>query len=168
MKSRIALSGLRSVFNSTLSELYSIEVAQADILAEVIPHISNPNLVEILKKHELETLSQIDKVKSILESLDLPSLEQKSKTIMAFYKEVEEALKNFDKGEELDLKIAASLRKVEHFEVGSYGTARIFAAHLDEHFAYSILEGIWKEEINADKNIESFILEFCKVGMAIG
>lgn len=52
-----------------------------------------------------------------------------------------------------DAGLILAAQKAEHYEIASYGTLRIFAAHMGEEEIQSILEKILENEKETDVNL---------------
>jgi ferritin-like metal-binding protein YciE len=68
-------------------------------------------------------------------------------------KEGEEIMKGTEKGPQRDAGIISAAQKVEHYEIASYGTLKMFATTLGLDDAAAILQDILEEEKTADETL---------------
>jgi ferritin-like metal-binding protein YciE len=98
-----------------------------------------------------ETKGHIDRLERIFDIMDEKATATHCSGIEGILKEGEELLSEHAKGLVKDAAIIAETQKVEHYEIGCYGTARAHAKELDMTEIAEILKETLDEEINADK-----------------
>jgi ferritin-like metal-binding protein YciE len=146
-------SQLMELFENELKDIYWAEKALTKALPKMAKNASNPELVEAIENHLLETEGQIAKLEEVFQSIDKKAVAKKCEAMAGLVKEGEEIMKDTKKGPQRDAGIISAAQKVEHYEIASYGTLRTFASVLGLDIAVQLLDEILDEEKNADSTL---------------
>jgi ferritin-like metal-binding protein YciE len=144
-------SVLMTLFENELKDIYWAEKALVKALPKMMKKASSDQLIEALENHLEETEGQVTKLERVFELIGKKAVAKKCEAMDGLIKESEEIMKESEEGAMRDAGIISAAQKVEHYEIASYGTLRVFARtlNLDEEVA-SILDEILEEEKNAD------------------
>ncbi len=144
------LENLRDLFEESIQDLYSAETQIIEALPKMAKRATSAKLKQALEMHLKETEAQKERLEEICEKLDIDPDGKFCKATEGLIKEATELLNEDTSPEVLDAGIIAAAQKVEHYEIASYGTARVFAMHLGESEIQSLLEATLEEEKEAD------------------
>lgn len=143
------VTGLRQLFETQLTELYSAEKAFTGTLPKMIQNASSGELTDTLKQHLSITQDHLTRCEDVLTSLKLPSHVKTPETMKGLMSETKDLMKTTT-GSVRDAGIISAAQKVKHYEIASYGTLAAFARQLGETNVASILEESLAEEKVAD------------------
>ncbi len=144
------LENLRDLFEESIQDLYSAETQIIEAMPNVAAKVTNRRLKQALESHLKETEAQKERLEEICDKLDIDPEGKFCKATEGLIKEAKELLSEDTTSEVLDAGIIAAMQKIEHYEIASYGTARVFAMHLGESEIQSLLEATLEEEKEAD------------------
>lgn len=139
-----------------LQDLYSAENQVLEALPKMADAASNDELKKAFKEHKKQTQEHVSRLEKALDALGKkPDTSVKCKGMEGLIKEGEELLKKKDKiaQEVLDVALIEAAQKVEHYEIGSYGSAVTYAELLGEEEVAQILEDTLGEEESTDAHL---------------
>lgn len=145
-----AADGLRELFVDCLKDIYWAEKALTKALPKMAKNATTESLVLALKEHAEVTKEQVEKVARVFEMIGEKAVAKKCEAMEGLIKEGEEIMESTEIGPVRDAGIIAASQKIEHYEIASYGTLRVFAKTLGEDEAAGLLEEILDEEKQAD------------------
>ena len=145
--------GLRDLFVYELKDLYWAEKALTKAIPKMIKNVTSGELADALTGHLDETIGQVTRLEEVFSMLNEKAVAVKCEAMTGLIKEIEELMKETDKGEVRDTGIALAGQKVEHYEIATYGTLFSYAKTLGEHDIAALLESTLKEEKDADKKL---------------
>jgi ferritin-like metal-binding protein YciE len=142
------------LFVNELQDMYSAEYQITESLPHLIKSAFHSDLKEALTKHLNETEQQVVRLEQVFSLLDLPHKKKLCKGMEGILKEGEELISHKTPSTVLDATIIASVQKVEHYEIASYGTLCSFAKHLNlkSNIGSLLVENL-NEELAADKKL---------------
>lgn len=146
-------SQLMKLFEDELKDIYWAEKALTKALPKMVKNATAPELIEALENHLAETEKQVEKLEEIFELIEKKAVAKKCEAMAGLIKEGEEIMKDTQKGSQRDAGIISAGQKVEHYEIATYGTLRVFAQTLGLEEAASILAEILEEEKAADETL---------------
>lgn len=146
-------SKLMQLFEEQLKDMYWAEKALVKAIPKIVKNVSSEELVDLIQDHLGETESQVEKVERVFQSFGKKAVEKKCEAMDGLIKEAEEIMRTSDKGAMRDAGIIAAIQKIEHYEIATYGTLRSFAQTLGLTESTALLEGILKEEKDADEKL---------------
>lgn len=145
-----AAEGLRELFVDCLKDIYWAEKALVKALPKMAKNATTESLIVALKEHAEVTKEQVEKVARVFEIIGERAVAKKCEAMEGLIKEGDEIMEGTEAGPVRDAGIIAASQKIEHYEIASYGTLRVFAKTLGEDEAASLLEEILNEEKEAD------------------
>lgn len=146
-------SKLMKLFEMELKDIYWAEKALTKALPKMIKQTTSGELSDALQSHLNETEEHVKRVESVFQLLEKKSQAQKCKAMAGLIDEAEEIMDDCDEGVMRDAGIIAAGQKVEHYEIGSYGTLIEYARTLGLPHAKELLEQTLQEEKAADKKL---------------
>ena len=146
---------LHDAFIDELRDLYNAEKQITKALPKMIKAANAAPLADAFQSHLKQTEGQIKRLEQVFESLGEPV---KSKTCdgMAGILEEGKSLmeEDFDEAT-MDACLIAAAQKVEHYEIGSYGTVIAWAEAMGHNEAARLLKATLDEEETTDEKLSS-------------
>lgn len=164
------LRTLKDLLVDQLKDLYDAEEQLTKALPKLAKAATSPELREAFQHHFGETEGHVKRLKQVFTQLGSKAEAKHCKAMEGLIKEGEEILKQKSSANPavLDAGLIAAAQKVEHYEIGSYGTARSFAKLLGEDEAAELLQETLDEEGEADKTLTSIAENSINVEAAEG
>lgn len=121
-------------------------------------------LIKAFDKHLEESKLHIERLESIFSILEVKAEAKKCEAMAGILKEAESIIEDTDRDTMTrDAGLILAAQKVEHYEIATYGTLRIFAKQMGHTDIYDILSETLKNEKDTDVALtvlaESFINE---------
>jgi ferritin-like metal-binding protein YciE len=146
---------LHDAFLDELRDLYNAEKQITKALPKMIKAANAAPLADAFQSHLKETEGQIKRLEQVFESLGEPA---KSKTCDGMAGIIEEGKdlmsEDFDEAT-MDAALVAAAQKVEHYEIGSYGTVIAWAEAMGHDEAVRLLKMTLEEEEATDEKLSS-------------
>ncbi len=161
-----AATGLRSLFEDMLKDIYWAEKALTKALPKMAKNATSPELQEALQEHLAVTQEQVERLDQVFEALGKPARAKKCVAMEGLIKEGEEIMQETEKGMVRDAGIIAGSQKIEHYEIASYGTLCSFAKTLGEDEVMGLLEQTLNEEKEADQLLTQVAESAVNIGAA--
>lgn len=164
-KSKLEVAqGIRDLFTDELKDIYWAEKALVKALPKMIKNASSDELILALTEHLEVTLVQVNRLEEVFVSIDVKPQAKKCETIEGLIKEANEIMQNTSKGIVRDAGIILAGKKVEHYEIATYGALYSFAKILGEEDAASLLRETLNEEKEADEKLFEIAESFVNAG----
>lgn len=164
-KSKLEVAqGIRDLFTDELKDIYWAEKALVKALPKMIKNASSDELILALTEHLEVTLVQVNRLEEVFASIDIKPQSKKCETIEGLIKEANEIMQNTSKGIVRDAGIILAGKKVEHYEIATYGALYSFAKILGEDDAASLLRETLNEEKEADEKLFEIAESFVNAG----
>ena len=141
---------LRGLFEHSLKELYWTENVMIPMLGHSIIVASSKDLVALLERHRILTITHVQRLERIFEIIGLDAREIKSDSLQCLIDEAENLEGQTKRGVVRDAALIAVLQKIKHHEIACYGTIRAFAIALREEEAVTLFEQTLEEEKTND------------------
>ena len=122
---------MRDLFERQLQNLYNSELLILHALPDMLEHVTDGKLAEIIETYIQETRNQKERLVEIGNYLHIKFQLTNGKIIRGLLKEMKDLYEDFQKGMLLDVGIVAKLQHVEHFQISAYETALLYAKALD-------------------------------------
>lgn len=144
---------MQGLYLSTLRDSFDAESQITKALPKVIDAATDPKLKESLSKHLQQTEQHAQKVLSIIDSLGEKPTGEHCDAMRGLLKEGSKAIDEFEAGPARDAAIICACQKIEHYEIASYGTLRVFAKHLHRTQDAELLSQILEQEYSANNKL---------------
>jgi ferritin-like metal-binding protein YciE len=163
------LNQLKDLLTHEVKDLCSAEEQIIDALPGMIEKATNKSLKKALEDHLRVTEKHRERLDQVLEILETGKEEssggffsnlfgsgkEKCKATEGLVKEAESMLAHEMTPEVMDAAIIAGAQKIEHYEIASYGTARVYARELGLMDVERLLTLTLDEEYSADDLLTS-------------
>lgn len=154
----MANTKLEDLFLMTLQDIYHGENQILSALPKMAQKASSSELQNALKKHEVETAEQVNRLKQVFQLLGQPAKGEPCEAIEGLIAEGEEVMSEIETPEVCDAGMIAASQAIEHYEIARYGTLAAWARELDMSEAADLLEQTLEEEKQADETLTNIAL----------
>ena len=144
------ITSLHAVLVDQIKDLYSAETLIAKALPKMAKAAKSPDLKEGFKHHHAQTKVHVERIKSICASLKEKPTGKTCQATVGLIKEGDEAMEEDALPEMKDLLLIAAARRVEHYEMSGYTSARELAKALGLKGIFSTLSTTLAEEKATD------------------
>ncbi len=155
------INSLDSLFEDELKDIYDAEKQITKALPKMIKKAGAEELRSAFEEHLQQTEQQIERLEQVFELLELPARGKKCIGMQNLIKEGQEMMAEADDEDTRDALMIAAAQKVEHYEIASYGTLRVWANLLGHTEAAGLFEQTLDEEKETDQRLtaiaESFV-----------
>jgi ferritin-like metal-binding protein YciE len=155
------INSLDSLFEDELKDIYDAEKQITKALPKMIKKTGAEELRAAFEEHLQQTEQQIERLEQVFELLELPARGKKCIGMQNLIKEGQEMMSEAEDQDTLDALMIAAAQKIEHYEIASYGTLRVWANLMGHGDAASLLEQTLDEEKETDHRLteiaESFV-----------
>lgn len=148
---RNAAEGLRDLFIDSLKDIYWAEKALTKALPKMAKNATSQDLIKAIKGHLSQTEGHVSRLEQVFKTIGEKAVAKKCDAMDGLIKEGEGIMQETDLGVVRDAGIIGASQKIEHYEIATYGTLRVFAETLGETQARDLLSQTLEEEKNADK-----------------
>lgn len=150
---------LKELYIDELRDLYDAENQLVKALPKMAAKAGSEQLRSGIEEHLEQTKNHAKRIEQIFESLGEPAKGKKCKGMQGIVAEGKEVLREDYEGALMDSAIIGAAQRVEHYEIGVYGTVREFAKLLGESEAASLLSKTLEEEKETDRKLTSLAAE---------
>ncbi len=144
---------LHDLWVECLRDLYSAENQLIKALPKMAKAATSDELRQAIEEHLEQTKGHAERLEQIFEELDLKPKGKKCVGMEGLIEEGKEMLEEDLEPAVCDAGIIGAAQKVEHYEIGGYGTARTWARHLGQDRAAELLQQTLDEEGEADHKL---------------
>ena len=128
----ITPSEFHEFFIDELKDIYWAEKHLVKALPKMKKAATSPELAEAFEKHTQETQTHIDTLERVFELLDEKAAAKKCDAMAGLLEEASGIIEDTDSGTMIrDAGLILAAQKVEHYEIATYGTLKVFAENLD-------------------------------------
>lgn len=160
------LETLEDLLVHELRDLYDAEHRDLELLPRLTEAANDPSLVQILQDHHHETSEQRRRLEECFRRLDHTPVRDECTAMAGMVAEAEELLEAGGEPEVRDAGIAAVKRRVAHYEIAGYSTARDLARQLGAHDVADLLQQTLDEETSSDAELGQVARNLVNVGAA--
>ena len=146
-------TGLRKLMEDQLADIYFAEKQLVKALPKMAKNAGNADLRAAFEGHLQETHGQIERLEQVFGSMGLPAKGKTCPAILGLLQECTELMDEFGDDEALDAALVAGARKVEHYEIATYGSLSAWAEQLGLDDAAGLLQETLEEEQGADEKL---------------
>jgi ferritin-like metal-binding protein YciE len=149
----MAAHNLRDALVEEIRDLYSAEKQLVKALPKMAKGATSDDLRQALESHLDETENQLTRLERVFELLDEKPRAKHCVGMAGIVEEGSEKLQEDMEDMVVDACLIASAQKVEHYEIGSYGTAIAWAEALGLNEVSEVLNETLEEEKAADQKL---------------
>lgn len=151
----MAGSNLREALVEEIKDLYNAEKQLIKALPKMAKGATNHELCDAFEAHREETEAQVTRLERVFELLDEKPRGRHCAGMAGIIEEGSEKLQEDLEGSVLDAVLIASAQKVEHYEIGAYGTAIAWAEALELDEVVEVLNKTLEEEKATDEKLSA-------------
>jgi ferritin-like metal-binding protein YciE len=147
------MEGMQQLLVDELQDLYDAEKQLVRALPKMAKSASNEELESAFRQHLEVTRGQVQRLEKIFESMDLRAKSKPCRAMKGLVEETQEMIGEQDEEMVLDAGLIGCGRKVEHYEMAGYESARALAQQLGMREAAQLLQETMREEMEADRTL---------------
>jgi ferritin-like metal-binding protein YciE len=130
-KGKIEDTEFHEFFVDELKDIYWAEKNLAKALPKLKKASTSPELAAAFDKHTAETEQHITTLEQVFELLEEKAAAKKCDAMAGLLEEADGIISDTDKGTMIrDAGLILAAQKVEHYEIATYGTLRVFAQNM--------------------------------------
>ena len=161
-----AAKDLRDFFEDGLKDIYWAEKALTKALPKMAKNATASALIHAFEHHLKETEEHVTRLEKIFESLGRKAVGKKCNAMAGLLEEANGIIEETKVGDVRDAAMIAAAQKVEHYEIATYGTLRVYAVTLGETKAALLLAKTLEEEKHADVKLTEIAMAHINVDAA--
>ncbi|MBC6112598.1 ferritin-like domain-containing protein [Pedobacter fastidiosus] len=124
-------SEFHEFFVDELKDIYWAEKHLSKALPKMKKAATSTELADAFEKHTAETQSHIDTLEQIFSLLEEKAVAKKCDAMAGLLEEADGIIEETDKGTMVrDAGLILAAQKVEHYEIATYGTLKVFAENM--------------------------------------
>lgn len=143
---------LQEPFLDGLKDVYNAEKQLVRAIPKLAKAATSPTLKQGLLDHLKETQGHVTRLEEVFKTIGEEPKGKTCEAMKGLVAEGDEATEE-EEGNARDAAIIAAAQKVEHYEIATYGTLKIWAMHLANTEAAELLEETLNEEKAADQKL---------------
>lgn len=148
---KIETSEFKEFFIDELKDIYWAEKHLATALPKLQKAATSPELAAAFEKHTLETKEHVQTLEKIFELLGEKAAAKKCDAMAGLIEEANSIISDTDKDTLIrDAGLILAAQKVEHYEIATYGTLRVFAQNMGQDDVAELLTQTLENEKATD------------------
>lgn len=147
------VQGLEELLVQELQDLLDAEKQLVKALPKMSKSAAGEELENAFREHLDVTKRQVERLGRIFETMDMRAKSRPCKGMQGIVEEGQEIVEEEMNEELLDAAMVAAGRKVEHYEIASYESARMLAQQAGLTEASGLLRETLQEEIQMDRQL---------------
>ncbi|QNR86126.1 ferritin-like domain-containing protein [Pedobacter riviphilus] len=138
-------------FVDELKDIYWAEKHLAKALPKLQKASTSPELAAAFEKHAVETEGHVATLEEVFELLEEKPVAKKCDAMAGLLEEANGIISDTDKGTMIrDAGLILAAQKVEHYEIATYGTLRVFAQNIGRDDIVDLLSQTLENEKATD------------------
>ncbi|MGE0448604.1 MAG: ferritin-like domain-containing protein [Vicinamibacterales bacterium] len=154
------IDSLESLLQDELKDIYDAEKQITKALPKMIKKAGAEELRAAFEQHLQQTEQQIERLEQAFDLLEMPARGKKCLGMQNLIKEGQDMMAEAEDDDTRDALMIAAAQKIEHYEIASYGTLRVWAALLGHDDVASLFEETLDEEKETDQHLTSIAESF--------
>ena len=148
---KIEPSEFHEFFVDELKDIYWAEKHLVKALPKMKKAATSPELAAAFEKHTQETQTHIETLEEVFGLLDEKPAAKKCDAMAGLLEEANGIIEDTDAGTMIrDAGLILAAQKVEHYEIATYGTLKVFAENMDRADVASLLDQTLENEKATD------------------
>ena len=147
------MEGLQQLLVDELQDLFDAEKQLVKALPKLAKSASDEELANAFREHLEVTKGQVTRLEQVFESMEMRAKSKPCHGMKGLVEEAQEMLEEDHEEMVLDAGLIGCARRVEHYEMAGYDTARALAQQLGLREAAELLQETMREEMEADKQL---------------
>ena len=155
------LDSLGDLLEGEIKDIYDAEKQLTKALPKLAKKATATELKEAFEEHLQQTEEHIARLEQVFELMEMPVRGKKCEGMKHLIAEGSEMVEEARDAATRDALLIAAAQKVEHYEIASYGTIRVWANLLGKNEVGALFEDTLEDEKEADQKLtqiaESFV-----------
>ncbi|HEX7001460.1 MAG TPA: ferritin-like domain-containing protein [Trueperaceae bacterium] len=147
------LNNLEDVLAHEIQDLHSAEKQLVAALPKMAKAATSSKLQKAFEKHLDVTKEQLKRIEDVGKQIGIKLDGHVCEGMKGLIKEASGLIQENEMSEALDVALISAAQRVEHYEIGAYGSAVEFAKELGHDDAAKMLQMTLDEEGAADKEL---------------
>ncbi len=160
------MEGLEQLLVDELRDLFDAEKQLVRALPKMAKSASDQELEMAFREHLEVTRGQVQRLEQVFESMDMRARSKPCHGMKGLVEEGQEMMQEDHEESVLDSGLIGAARKVEHYEMAGYETARALAQQLGMRDVAQLLQETLREETETDRKLASISKRLLKQGSA--
>ncbi|MCB0324740.1 MAG: ferritin-like domain-containing protein [Bdellovibrionales bacterium] len=161
----MATQDLQQALVEEIRDLYSAEKQITKALPKLIKQAEDEELKNALNEHLEVTKNQVERLEQVFSELGMKPRAKSCEAMKGIVSEGEDLAEKDAEPAVKDAMLIAAAQKVEHYEIGSYGTACAWAETLGLDSISELLQETLEEERQADKELSKIAKRINKAAL---
>jgi ferritin-like metal-binding protein YciE len=159
------LEGLEQLLVEELQDLFDAEKQLVRALPKMAKSASDDELENAFRQHLEVTKGQVQRLEQVFESMDMRAKSRPCHGMKGLVEEGQEIMQEDLDEMVLDSGLIGAARKVEHYEMAGYESARLLAQQLGMRDAAQLLQETLREEMETDRLLATISKRLLKDSM---
>jgi len=147
------MEGLEQLLVEELQDLFDAEKQLVGALPKMAKSASDQELENAFREHLEVTKGQVQRLEQVFESMDMRARSKPCHGMKGLVEEGQEIMQEDFDEMVLDSGLIGAARKVEHYEMAGYESARMLAQQLGMRDAAQLLQETLREEMETDRKL---------------
>jgi len=161
------MEGLQQLLVDELQDLYDAEKQLVRALPKLAKTASDEELSKAFQEHLEVTKGQVQRLEQIFEGMEMRAKSKPCAAMKGLVEEAQEMMQEDHAEPVLDAGLIGCARRVEHYEMSGYESARAIAMQLGLKEAAQLLQETMREEVEADKLLGQIAKRVLKEGASM-
>ena len=159
------MEGLEQLLLEELQDLFDAEKQLVRALPRMAKSASDQELENAFRQHLEVTKGQVQRLEQVFESMDVRAKSKPCHGMKGLVEEGQELMQEDFDEMVLDSGLIGAARKVEHYEMAGYESARLLAQQLGMRDAAQLLQETLREEMETDRLLATISKRLLKESM---
>ena len=135
------MKALKNLFFNELADMYDTERRITKALPKLIKAATSKDLRRALQVHLTEAKGHVKRIESVFEAFGEKPRAKEGPAIVGILEEGDQIVGENKKSPSINAAIILAVRKIEYYEIASYGTLRTWAGILDNEVGFQAPAG---------------------------
>jgi ferritin-like metal-binding protein YciE len=145
------MEGLQQLLVDELQDLFDAEKQLVKALPKMAKTASDEELANAFREHLEVTKGQVARLEQVFDSMEMRAKSKPCHGMKGLVEEAQEMMEEDHEEMVLDAGLIGAARRVEHYEMAAYESARALAQQLGMKDAAQLLQETMREEMETDK-----------------
>jgi len=160
------MEGLAQLLVLELQDLFDAEKQLVRALPKMAKSASDQELENAFRQHLEVTRGQVQRLEQVFESMEMRAKSRPCHGMKGLVEESQEIMQEHQEEMVLDSGLIGAARKVEHYEMAGYESARMIAQQLGMRDVAQLLQETLREEMETDRLLGTISKRLLKENMA--
>jgi ferritin-like metal-binding protein YciE len=151
---------LGDLLDGEIKDIYDAEKQLTKALPKLAKKATAPELKEAFEEHLQQTEEHVARLEQVFELMGMPVRGKKCEGMKHLIAEGDEMIAEAEDDATRDALMIAAAQKVEHYEIATYGTLRVWAGLLGKDEVAALFEDTLEEEKETDQKLTQIAERF--------